>query len=57
MPDHVRLILIATIRTRLEQGRAVLAELESMPDRPKRDPMTAINAAKATAVRDGQGSI
>jgi hypothetical protein len=53
MPDHVRLILIDTIRNRLEQGRAVLAELKSMPDRPKRYPMTAINAAKAKVVRDG----
>ena len=56
MPDHVRLILIDTIRNRLEQGRAVLAELESMPDRPRRDPMTAINAAKAEALREGQVS-
>ena len=56
MPDHVRLILIDTIRNRLERGHAVLAELESMPDRPKRDPMTAINAAKAEALREGQGS-
>jgi hypothetical protein len=56
MPDHVRLILIDTIRNRLELGHAVLAELESMPDRPKGNGMTAINAAKAKAVREGQGS-
>jgi hypothetical protein len=46
MPERVRLILIATIRNRLESGAAVLAELEHAK-RPERNPSTHLSGAKA----------
>ncbi len=36
MPERVRLILIDTIRNRLEQGQAILAELEAVKPKPGR---------------------
>ncbi len=45
MPTRIRLILISTIRNRLESGAAILAELEAVPVKPIKPP--AFHGAKA----------
>jgi hypothetical protein len=47
MPGTVRVRLIEAIRLRLEQGHAVLAELEAMTDPVKRNPIEHIQGARA----------
>ncbi len=49
MPTRIRLILIQTIRNRLESGAAILAELEAVPDKPVKPP--AFHGAKARAAK------
>lgn len=46
MPTRIRLILIETIRNRLESGAAILAELEAVPDKPDNRGQS-LNGAKA----------
>src|SRR5882724_1972221 len=50
MPDRVRLILIATIRARIESGLAVLAELEAVEPKPH-SPAANLHGAKARAAK------
>lgn len=53
MPDRIRLILISTIRNRLEAGQAVLAELETIQPKPVKPPgFHGARARKAKAADD-----
>jgi hypothetical protein len=47
MPGEVRTRLIETIRSRLELGHAVLAELEAMETPAKESPVLNIQRARA----------
>jgi uncharacterized protein YaiL (DUF2058 family) len=47
MPTAIRLRLIEAIRTRLDQGHAVLAELEAMETPAKESPVVRIQRARA----------
>jgi hypothetical protein len=47
MPGAVRVRLIEAIRSRLEQGHVVLAELEAMQDPVRRNPIEHIQGARA----------
>ncbi len=51
MPARIRLILISTIRNRLESGAAILAELEAVPDKPGNRGQS-LNGAKARKAKE-----
>lgn len=47
MPEAVRIRLVEAIRARLDQGRAVLAELEAMEIPERKNPIRHIQQARA----------
>lgn len=48
MSGETRSRLIEAMKARLDQGATILAELEAMPERPRKNPVTHINRKAAS---------